>query len=270
MNASADSCSIQNAQGVTEAFLDQWLIDSVQDNITVFTEKNGSRAACIPTIVRAFADHFRDVKKLEERIARLGFSSSIEAFRNAIPTDKKTRSGDLGEVFCTEYIMQKTDFKVPVKKLRWKDDRDRTMRGNDVLGFRVKNRVSQILKAESKSRASLSNSVVLEAEQGLLQHDNRPNPSTLSFIQERLDELGRSEEADFIAQLQESDITLDNIQHLFFTVSGNPPLAYLSSKKDKPPNCPRRVLVGFQIAGHQEFIKAIYEACLNGHFRTDS
>jgi len=266
----ADSCPIQNAQSVTEPFLDQWLTDTVQENVTVFTEINGSSAACMSLIIRAFADHFRDVQKLEERIKRLGFSKSISTFRNAIPIDIRTRSGDLGEVFCTEYIMQKTDYRVPIKKLRWKDDRDRTMRGNDVLGFKIKNGVPQILKAESKSRADLSNSVLTEAEEGLLQHNNRPNPSTLSFIQERLDELERTNEADFIALLQENDMTIDNIQHLFFTMSGNPPLKYLSSKKEKPENCPKRELVGFQISEHQEFIKTIYEACLNGDFRRDS
>jgi hypothetical protein len=265
-----DSCPIQNAPSVTEAFLEQWLTGAAQENITVFTEQDGSRDACLPLIVRAVTDHFDDFKTLEILIEQIGFVQSMNSLRNTLPISKTTRSGDLGEIFCTEYIMQKTDFKVPIKKLRWKDDRNLAMRGNDVLGFRTHNNVHQILKAESKSRAKLSNSVVQEAEQGLFQHNHRANGSTLAFIQKRLFEAKRDNEAVFIAKLQENDMTIENIQHLFFTVSGNAPLSYLLSKKEKPENCPKRFLVGFQIAEHQDFIKTIYEACLNGDFRTDS
>lgn len=220
-------------------------------------------------LLRAIIDHFRKVQHVECQIRRLGYESALNSLRNKIPHDIKTRSGDLGEILCTEYVIQKTDFCVPIKKLLGKDDRDRTMRGNDVLGFRTLNNVNQVLKCESKSRRNLSNSVVQEAEDGLLQHDGRPNPSTLAFLQDKLEDEERTDEADYLSNLQEQDFSFQNLRHLIFTFSGNAPYSYLASKQSPPENQPSRILIGVQIEDHENFINSIYEGCLNGSFPTN-
>lgn len=267
MSYNRSDCPIQNAENVIEPFIEKWLTETPKGNIITFEEKDGARENVMPAIIRAVADHFRSVERIEASIERLGFSETLNTFRNVIPDDRKTRSGDLGEVLCTEYVVQKTSYRVPVKKLRWKDDRDRTMRGNDVLAFRTHNRVNQVLKAESKSKASLSNSKVKEAEDGLLQHEGRPNPSSLAYLQNRLEEAGRIEEADFIAALQQDDFSVQNIHHLIFTFSGNAPLSYLESRKDPPADRPyKRHLVGFHVRDHQEFIAKVYQGCIDGTF----
>jgi hypothetical protein len=260
-------CPVQNAESVTEPFIERWCSKTFEGNIYIYEEQDGIRQDIMPTIIRAVADHFRSVERIEASIERLGFTETLNTFRNVIPEDRKTRSGDLGEILCTEYVVQSTSFRVPVKKLRWKDDRDRTMRGNDVLAFRIHNRVNQVLKAESKSRANLSNTVVAEAEEGLLQHEGRPNPSSLAYLQNRLEEAGRYEEADFIAELQQDDFSVQNVRHLIFTFSGNAPLSYLRTKKDPPANLAyRRHLVGFRVRDHQAFIAGIYQGCIDGTF----
>jgi hypothetical protein len=267
MTSTLAECPIQNAESVTEPFINEWLSKTSEENIHIYEERDGIRANVMPTIIRAVADHFRSVERIEASIERLGFTETLNTFRNVIPEDQKTRSGDLGEVFCTEYIIQNTPYRVPVKKLRWKDDRDRTMRGNDVLAFRIHNRVNQILKAESKSRASLSNTVVQEAEDGLLQHEGRPNPSSLAYLQNRLEEAGHIEEADFIAALQQDDFSVQNVRHLIFTFSGNAPLSYLRTKKEPPADRSyRRHLIGFCVRDHQAFITAVYQGCIDGTF----
>src|SRR5262249_11484188 len=149
--------------------------------------------------------------------------SKTEAFiRNKVPTDKKTRSGDLGEILASEYIEQCTRYGVPIKRLRWKDDRQTTMRGNDVLALRIEDRKCHLLKAESKSRASLQESVVGEAVDGLAKHRGRPNPSSLAFISSRLRDMNTSDGdglASVFERLQSGKLKAASIEHLVFTFS---------------------------------------------------
>ena len=46
------------------------------------------------------------------------------------------RSGDLGEIYATEWIdSSERRLRAPIKRLRWKDHRNMAMRGDDVIGI---------------------------------------------------------------------------------------------------------------------------------------
>jgi hypothetical protein len=184
--------------------------------------------------------------------------SEAEAFiRNKVPTAKRAMSGDLGEILASEYIDQCTDFEVPIKRLRWKDDRNTAMRGNDVLAIVLSKTACRLLKAESKSRMTLQGSVVGEAVDGLAKHSGRPNPSSLAFISARLREQGNDKLAEVFEAIQSGQLKVDTVEHLVFTFSGNDPTEHLkkhvSSKQDR-----RRHLVGCVVVGHQDFIKRTF------------
>lgn len=51
-----------------------------------------------------------------------GYTKAAEIILNSLPSNKETRSGDLGELLATEYVNAETSFVVPIKKLRWKSD----------------------------------------------------------------------------------------------------------------------------------------------------
>lgn len=227
--------------------------------LVVLREKANVDAAVETAIQQAALEHLVGLDILN----RIGGYPEAEAFiRYKVPTDKRVRSGDLGEILASEYIDQCTEYSVPIKRLRWKDDRDTTMRGNDVLALLIKDRQCHILKAESKSRASLQEAVVAEAVRGLAKHRGRPNPSSLAFISARLREMENDGLAAVFERIQSGTTKVETVEHLVFTFSGNDPTSHLQQHIGSR-NSRRRHLVGCHVVAHQDFIKKTFEA-LNG------
>ncbi len=193
-----------------------------------------------------------------------GYKRSLAYIRNKMPRPIAVRSGDCGEILATEYIEQITEYKVPIKRLRWKDDRDTAMRGDDVIALRRAKTRWHVLKAESKSRSSLTPSVVQQAVDGLARNNGRPNPSSLAFISARLREDGRDAEADVFDELQERTPRTNEIEHLVFTLSGNDPRSQLQAHlaNATAPCC--RHLVGCVIEDHQDFINEVFDRIIEG------
>ncbi|EMI55096.1 Hachiman antiphage defense system protein HamA [Rhodopirellula sallentina] len=242
------------------AFLKKWMnvsqpLDDCAE-LVVLTEQPAARKAIEKTLDLVVKDHFADLDIIH-RIG--GYRKSLAYVRNKLPTKKKVRSGDFGELMTSEYIDQYTEYSVPIKKLRWKDDRNTTLRGNDVLAIQRLTRGSKILKAESKSRLSLNNVTVTEALEGLDGDGGRPNPSSLAFISSRLRELGRDDEAEAFEKLQQRLMPPSKVRHLLFTLSGNAPLNFLSKAIVDSSHPYKRDIVGCVIEDHQEFIADVFD-----------
>jgi hypothetical protein len=73
------------------------------------------------------------------------------SFANACP---RVLPGDLGEILASELVEEETGFRVPVRRMRYKDGREVAMRGDDFIGvgFDLEDKLWQ-LKDESKSHA---------------------------------------------------------------------------------------------------------------------
>lgn len=246
-------------------FLKQWLSRSCPDagtpGLVVLRELPKARAKVKTVIEQAVKDHLAGL----DIIARIGtYRKALTYIRNKLPSNKRVRSGDFGEILATEYIDQFTDYKVPIRKLRWKDDREMAMRGNDVIAVRSHNKRWILLKAESKSRASLSEAVLLEAQTGLHKHSGRPNPSSLAFISSRLREQGRDDEAEIFETLQSRTLTSNDIEHMIFTVSGNDPISYLKTFVVDDELGFSRHLVGCVIPDHAAFITQVFASIYAG------
>ncbi len=119
--------------------------------IDYFVEKKGSQQVGLGLLKPLIADHFVG----ESTIMQLGgYKKSAAVLKNSLPTNKRTQSGDMGELLATEYVNSQTEYTVPIKKLRWKSDRQMPMHGNDVLGINYATNPRRILKCECKSRTS--------------------------------------------------------------------------------------------------------------------
>jgi hypothetical protein len=233
-------------------------IPNLYQNLAVYSERKGARPIGLRELKKLVADHFVG----EETVMKAGgFVKAAAIIANSLPDNKQTRSGDLGELLATEYISAETDFVVPVKKLRWKSDRQMPMHGNDVIGVATTDSSVRILKCECKSRAKFGKTVVEEAAGSLDLHDGRPNPSTLAFLTKRLYEAGRDEEADLFRALQTSGaIRAKNVVHLIFALSGNDPSQFLASgPKPKQKNIIRNN-AAIMITDHQAFVAEVYDA----------
>lgn len=204
------------------SLFDDWLVGENPDNqlpdFWIYREREGTREAARLVLREIVRDHLVGLEIIE----RMGGYTGAAAFlRNRFPTDIRIRSGDIGEVLATEYVTQKTDYLIPIKRLRYKDDRDTPMRGDDFIGIRRNDETCSVLKGEAKSRNSLSSTTVGEASNALMKHSARPNPSTLAFISHRLRESENDELAEVLETLQTNGMTDNEVEHLVFTFSGN-------------------------------------------------
>lgn len=103
-------------------------------------------------------------------LRRLGKTAAAKLIEDKLPKTKQIRSGDLGEIYATEWIdAYGGGFRAPIKRLRWRDHRDMAMRGDDVIGMKLDDRTQRLLflKTEAKSRGKLTAKVLAEARVGL-------------------------------------------------------------------------------------------------------
>jgi hypothetical protein len=225
--------------------------------VSVYTERQGARSLGLKSLKKLLIAHFVG----EETILKAGgYSKSAGIIANSLPNNKRTRSGDLGELLATEYLRSETPFLVPINKLRWKSDRETAMHGNDVIGVNTEDGVIRLLKGECKSRVNLTAATVKEAAASLDLHDGRPNPSTLSFITKRLYEENRDAEAKIFQDLQcAGAMSAKNLTHLVFGLAGNDPSIDLAGCPKSKHGIKRRS-TAIIINDHGAFVAAVYDS----------
>lgn len=224
------------------------------------------QAASLPTGIQATAatvpGHYASEEQVARALARLGKPAAAALIQGKLPTTKGIRSGDLGEIYATEWIDSHSGYRAPIKRLRWKDHRNMAMRGDDVIGILQDAQTQRLhfLKTEAKSRATLTAQVLIEARTGLDKDGGLPSAHALSFISARLLELDNLPLADAIddAPLKHG-IPVQNVRHLLFTFSGNPPDALLTASLQAYPGPVNQWGIGLHVEGHATFIGAVYD-----------
>lgn len=251
---------MENGQRMPDELFTPWFkASTVGENVRLLAERSDSRDSVMEKLIEAVADSLVDL----EVIDRMGgFEKAAHVLRGRLPTSKKARSADFGEILATEYVQRQTDYSVPVKRLRYKDDRSSSLRGDDVVGIKASRRGVRVLKAEAKSRASLSDAVVEQARTALAKDKGRPNPSTLAFLEYILRKEGRDDEAQLLAALQQSPIRTRQLRHLVFTVSGNNPRKYLEKNPERIHRGVDVDLVGCQVRDHGQLVADIFDKCM--------
>lgn len=214
-----------------------------------------SVAAVVPS-------HYAAPARIADILKMFGKGKAAQYLRNKLPSLRRIRSGDLGEVLATEYIRGHTFYVVPINRLRWKDHRNMPLRGDDVIGISIAadDEALSFLKCEVKSRKSLSANVVKLAREALNANGGMPSPHALAYISDRLHEMGQDDLSDRIlgAQLQ-AGISANQVEHLLFTFSANAPEKLLRNDLEAYDGNVHEVAVGLHATKHQEFIAAVYE-----------
>jgi len=236
----------------------KWLqpLSGPDSGIAIYGERKGARATGLQAVKKLIGDHFVG----ETVILRAGgYAKAAAIIANSLPSNKRTQSGDLGELLATEYVNSETSFVVPINKLRWKSDREMAMHGNDIVAVERSGKIVRVLKGECKSRASFGKNVVDEAVESLDKHDGRPNPSTLAFITKRLYEEERDDEAEVFRDLQTAAaIPARSITHMIFALSGNDPSMHLRTVPKPKRSGITREAAAIVVSDHGEFITKVF------------
>jgi len=231
--------------------------------LRVMTGQAANLAAGVQATAAIVPGHYASEEQMARAFARLGKLEAAALIQGKLPTTKAIRSGDLGEIYATEWINAHSGgYQAPVKRLRWKDHRNMAMRGDDVIGILqdAQTQRLQFLKTEAKSRAALTGRVLSEARAGLDKDGGLPSAHALSFISARLLELGNLPLADAIDDaLLKHGIPVQSVKHLLFTFTGNAPDALLAASLQAYPGPINQWGIGLRVEGHGAFIGAVYD-----------
>ena len=222
-------------------------------------------ATCIANVIPEHYTSQENLARIFERHGKPGVANRIRAM---LPeADRiKSMSGDLGEIIATEYIDEKLSFDTPIKRFRWKDHRNQAMRGDDVIGIRLTEGDEQIefLKVEAKSRAALNTRAVADARSALNGENGLPTVHALTFMADRLLEIGNVDLSDAINDvLLGPGIRSTQVENMVFTFSGNAPDNFLRADLNGYDGAIDQSSVGLRIVGHQDFIRQVFELARN-------
>jgi hypothetical protein len=245
-------------------FFDLWLEVNTREirkhRLVSLREVDGMRDEVLRELQGAVRKHYVASETMERRIAELGATETADLLHEGVPRSKRCRSGELGEILATEFVIRRLGYEVPVLRLRWKDGREMALRGDDLVAvYRERGRALIMLKGEAKSRTRLTQTVVDEAAEVLSKNYGRPSRYSVLFIADRLREQHLDEMASLFEKALLESFRGVEIEHLIFTLSGNAPESFLSSHLSGYQGRLRRYGVGLQINDHENFIQIVYE-----------
>lgn len=212
-------------------------------------------------LVSELPETYLSKSSFEETMKSLGESVAFKKLKLKFPTKKNIRSGDVGEVMARTYIEKHLDYRVPIKKLQWRDHRDMAMRGDDVIAISIDGNNIKFIKCEAKSVQKLSNAILNEARKELDQYEGKPSIHTLDFIIERLKSMG-DKEKELAFKLEKhiynEQIKLQDVSHLLFVFTkSNPNLLQKTAFEAYKGNiC--QISIGLKIKEHQNFIRSVF------------
>ena len=232
-------------------------------HVRVMTGRPADAATGIQVTATAVPAHYAAEERIAAALARLGKVAAAQMITNLLPQTPQIRSGDLGEIYATEWIDAHSGYRAPIKRLRWKDHRNMAMRGDDVIGMLLDPATQRLrfLKTEAKSRIDLRAQTLEEARTGLDKDGGLPSSHALSFISARLMELGT--DAPLVDAIDEAlyrhGIPPESVKHLLFTFSGNSPQALLTQALQAYPGPIGQWGIGLHVNGHAAFVGAVYD-----------
>jgi replicative superfamily II helicase len=149
-------------------------------------------------IIPYFCRHpYRIIEEIDS-LKETGLQATIQDLHRLTQNNAKVWRGTIGEAIATAYILARTDYKIPIFKLRFASNRKQAMHGDDVLGFQFNNdgTPKTLLVTEVKNYKT-PGKAVRDASQGLLNTQNT-SPTLLDFIINILQEKDRCKDARLV------------------------------------------------------------------------
>lgn len=229
----------------------------------LLTEKGGGRERVWALLIKSVRSHYDHLDRIAADAARLGYEKAAEILRTRMPTEERARSGDIGEILASELAEDTLGFRIPVKRLRFKDGRNMALRGDDFIGVVVaEGGQLRLLKGESKSRQELAKPAITEGREALDRDDGRCTPESLLFVADRL--LDSNDPADQALgqalrdEIGQKSLPSGRIDHMLFTLSGNVPPPSLKADLDGTGGGRSQYSINLRVPDHGDFIGAVY------------
>lgn len=229
-----------------------------------YVEKDGGRDEICDDLAETIRAHYNRLELIAEDVKRLGYKVASKILSAEMPQTAKGRSGDLGEILASELVEEEIGLRIPVRRLRYKDDRNMAMRGDDFIGagYDAAGQKLWLLKGEAKSNKVLGKATVSSARKVLNRDNGRCTPASLLFVANRLLESNDTDDRELGRSLRDEvglkSLRTDRIDHMLFTFSGNGPHASLKEDLDATGTNRDQYVVNIHVEDHQDFIAAMY------------
>ena len=226
-------------------------------------------AVGIENTAKILPSHYASENDIARALRLLGKPKAAAYIEGKLPTWLKAQSGDVGEILATEFIEADTPYRAPIRRLRWRDDRNMAMRGDDVIAVHHDDEAGSLrfLKTEAKSRVTLNRAVVSDARKGLGKDEELPLGHSLAFIIARLLETGSEadeELSDAIRTTQlKHGIRTEDVRHLLFVVTGNKPDRFLTADLETYEGVIPQMSVGLRVEDHTSFVQAVFQRVID-------
>lgn len=219
--------------------------------------------ASVAIVADVIPEHFLSPSRLAGMFARLQRHEVAKLIQHRLPESAQIKSGDLGEVLCTTFVRERTPFTLGINRLQFKDHRNMSMRGDDMLGFNLAPATGKltVLKAESKSNAAMPASTVETARKALSSFSELPSPHSMGFVADRLLDPADKPLRDAIDDAQlKKPLKPSDITHMLFAFTGNDTTKLLQTNLTRYTGGAIQHYVGLRVPEHQRFIKAVFTA----------
>jgi hypothetical protein len=187
-------------------------------------EEDAARVRVRRPFTEAVVDHHIPPEALEGALARRGFTKTKAMLMERLPAEPRTRTGNFGEVLASEHLRQRHGYDMPVFKLRYMDNPQMPMRGEDLVAFRIgrKKVITALCVGESKAMQTFDSREVKDAH-SRLKTAYHPHPVSLmmisSILHDRKDKL--AEQVDTIIEMLGT--TPIRRENWIFLITGNRP-----------------------------------------------
>lgn len=216
--------------------INKWLSETIRNkhsykfSIIDINEKTKVTDDIIDYLALSLLSHFRDLEHLKRMFKNEPRSKLQNYIKNNIfpsidsslslklqSINDNVRQGDWGEVLTTSIALDIRHVNAPVKKLRYKMNKEKSLFGIDVLAFEEdgnKNLVKAIL-FESKTRQTYKKQIGVEAYNSLRKNSDKAFIDMLNFLSTVFFEKGDFELADKYDELVKEPDSIDKEYHSF-------------------------------------------------------
>lgn len=130
--------------------------------------------------------------KLKEHIENKVFATGKDGFSNA------TKIGDWGEVFCEVILDEFRGYALPIRKLKWKINNEKSLLGTDVFAIKQDKdgNIKDLVYSESKVKTTYLKDIGKQAYESLYRDNGESLPDIIDFISRLFYFQGNFEMAD--------------------------------------------------------------------------
>jgi hypothetical protein len=252
-------------------FIEEWLeYGTPRSTYTRFrhaplSERADGRDHIFEPLAKTIFIHHNDPEEYKEIVAELGYEQAAQEFDKR-PRDDKTRKGNFGEILASEYLRQVEGYDLPVYRLRWNTNPDTSMRGEDILAFKLGNPDGtgrEICVTEAKVLSRYDKRVVKSAHKQLCS-GHRPRPNSIPFVYSVLRLKGEREKATAILAFQNRLASHPPIRRNFLMlVTGNRPRNPFQVIEVEPEVVKNLMAANLSLTDLTNLVNELFEAEVN-------